>query len=370
MHPEIAVNVALNGVSFGQVSIGLLREMHRREMSPCIFPINPQNVDLSAQGDLPEEFRNWLNECLAKALKSHKRDVPSFKLWHLNGSLDSVSRDQYLFTFYELDQPTAEEMNIIRNQKKVLVSSSYTKSIFEASGADNIGFVPLFFDKDNFSQTEKAKNNSYFKDGRITFNLTGKLEKRKNHHKLIQSWAKKYGDDPKYFLQCAVYNGFLKPEENNATIASMLEGKKYFNINFLGFMAKNELYNDYLNSGDIIIGGSGGEGWGLPEFHSVALGKHSVILNATAYKDWADEINSVMFNTSGKTEAYDGRFFVKGQPFNQGSTFDFEEEEFLEACDRAIERVKIERINEAGITLQKKFTVEKTLDCILKECES
>ncbi len=54
-------------------------------------------------------------------------------------------------------------------------------------------------------------------------------------------------------------------------------------------MQKNSLYNDYLNSANIILGMSGGEGWGLPEFQSVALGKHAVILNATGYKDWATE---------------------------------------------------------------------------------
>jgi hypothetical protein len=59
-------------------------------------------------------------------------------------------------------------------------------------------------------------------------------------------------------------------------------------------MQSNETYNDYLNSGDIIIAMSGGEGWGLPEFHSLALGKHGVILNAHVYKDWANEENSCL----------------------------------------------------------------------------
>ena len=51
--------------------------------------------------------------CSEKALHSHNRDNPIFKLWHLNGSLESLSKDQLLFTFYELDQPTKQEINII-----------------------------------------------------------------------------------------------------------------------------------------------------------------------------------------------------------------------------------------------------------------
>ena len=66
-------------------------------------------------------------------------------------------------------------------------------------------------------------------------------------------------------------------------------------------MDKNIVYNDFLNSGDIILGMSGGEGWGLPEFHSVGMGKHAVVLNAHSYKDWADEINSVLIKESGLT---------------------------------------------------------------------
>ena len=49
------------------------------------------------------------------------------------------------------------------------------------------------------------------------------------------------------------------------------KGKEYFNINFLGMMQKNSLYNDFLNSGNIVLGMSGAEGWGLPEFQSVVL---------------------------------------------------------------------------------------------------
>ena len=57
-----------------------------------------------------------------------------------------------------------------------------------------------------------------------------KLEKRKNHKLVIQSWLKKYGNNPKYFLQCSVFNPFLKQEDQNALINSMMEGKRYFNI--------------------------------------------------------------------------------------------------------------------------------------------
>jgi len=221
--------------------------------------------------------------------------------------------------------------------------------------------LPLAFDKNSFSikQTSKILND------RITFNVVGKLERRKHHAKIIKAWAMKYGNKKEYYLNCSIYNHFIKQEDQQKLIASILENQKFFNINFLGFMPTNSIYNDYLNSGDIIVGMSGGEGWGLPEFNSVALGKHGVILNAHSYKGWATEENCVLVNPSGKIESYDNMFFKKGSPYNQGNIFDFNHNEFLTACDKAIERVKINRINEAGLKLQDKFTFEKMVDSIL-----
>lgn len=131
-------------------------------------------------------------------------------------------------------------------------------------------------------------------------------------------------------------------------------------------MQKNSLYNDFLNSSDIIIGMSGGEGWGLPEFQSVAIGKHAVILNAHGYKEWANENNSVLVNPNGKIEVYDNMFFNKGQIFNQGNIFDFDADDFLNACDKAIERVKKQKINTSGIELQNKFNSEIFVENVLK----
>ena len=134
-------------------------------------------------------------------------------------------------------------------------------------------------------------------------------------------------------------------------------------------MQDNELYNDFLNSADIILGMSGGEGWGLPEFQSVALGKHAVILNASGYTSWANEDNSVLVEPSGKIEAYDNMFFNKGQPWNQGNIHDFNEDVFLDACEKAIERFRDNKENEKGLELQKEFTYEKTWNLIESELE-
>jgi hypothetical protein len=110
---------------------------------------------------------------------------------------------------------------------------------------------------------------------------------------------------------------------------------------------------------------SGGEGWGLPEFQSVSIGKHAIILNAHAYKEWANEENSVLVEPNGKIEAYDGMFFQKGSQYNQGNIFDFNQDDFLSACDKAVDRVKLNRSNAKGLELQAKFSSEKLAQNVL-----
>lgn len=359
MSKEIALHLPVNAVSFGQVSVGILREFYRRKLEPCLFLIGNQS-DLSVY-NANTDFNKWLEGCVSKSLKDHKRSNPVFKLWHLNGSLESYSDKQILLTFYELDSPTPEEINILKNNHKILVSSEYSKRVFEDNGITNVDYLPLAFDSDSF---HIKKNSTVLKD-RITFNVVGKLERRKHHAKVIKSWAMKYGNNKDYYLNCSIFNHFIKAEDHPKLLSSILEGNKYFNINFLGFMPTNAIYNDYLNSGDIVVGMSGAEGWGLPEFNSICLGKHGIILNAHAHKGWANEENATLVNPTGKVEAYDGMFFKKGMQYNQGNIFDFNHNEFLSACDTAIQKVKNNRVNEAGIKLQNKFTYEKMVDSIL-----
>jgi len=356
---NLALHLPVNAVSFGQVSVGILREFYRRKLEPCLFLIGNQ-ADLTVY-NADQDFSNWIQACVQKSQKDHKRSNPVFKLWHINGSLESYSEKQILLTFYELDSPTQEEINILRNNHKVLVSSEYSKRILEENGLSNVDYIPLAFDNSSFKVKDTAKALS----DRITFNVVGKLERRKHHAKIIKSWAMKYGNKKEYYLNCSIYNHFIKQEDQQKLLGSILENQKFFNINFLGFMPTNNIYNDYLNSGDIIVGMSGGEGWGLPEFNSLCLGKHGVILNAHAYKGWANNENSVLVNPNGKIECYDNIFFRKGSPYNQGNIFDFDHNEFLTACDKAIERVKSNRINQAGLEMQKKFTFEKMVDRIL-----
>lgn len=355
---QFNLELPINSVSFGQLSICILREMHSRGLQPNIFPIG--QVDIQSQ-EVTQDFGQWLQHCINKGAKLYKRSQPTFRLWHLNGSHSRLSDKTVLLTFYETDNPTDTELNIIKNTDKVLFTSKYTTDIFKDYGAANVHTIPLGFDKWNFSRKERP----YLND-RIVFNVVGKLEHRKRHEKVIKTITRKWGNNKDFHFQLAVYNPFFKPEDNQKLFSQFVGGQNYWNVQFLGFMPQNQLYNDYLNSANVILGMSGGENWGLPEFHSVAIGKHAVIHNCAGYKEWANDQNSVLVKPVCKIPAYDGAFFHQGQSFNQGNFYDFDEEEFVAGVEKVIARVKANPINTEGLKLQEEFTWTKTVDQILK----
>lgn len=359
---KLNFHLPINTTSFGQTSCLIARTLFDKikagELLDDDYSIAPLgNIDVSTQ-DLPIDFQKWLQEKVNRHLSSHDIKTPTFKLWHLNGGLDRISERQTLLSFYELDEPTTEEINAVKNNK-TLFSSNYTVSNFKNAGVSSY-FLPLAFDDYNFSKTNKT----YIPE-RIVFNLCGKLERRKHHGKIIQAWIKRFKNDRRVHLQCAIYNPFLKPEDNNAIVNNIFNNQKPFNVSLLPFMGKNSIYNDFLNSGNILIGCSGGEGWGLPEFTSLCLGKHAVIMNAHSYKDWADEKNCTLVKPSGKIPAYDGIFFHKGSQFNQGNIFDFNEDEFISACETAIFKFQSNPNNNEGEKLKNKFTKENFLSKII-----
>ena len=229
-------HLPLNGVSFGQVSTLFLRELFRRDpFSVVPLFIIGDKADFSSQslGDNDDSssgkpFLDWVNRNIEEAFLNYSIDDPCIKLWHLNGGLESLSKIRNLITFYELDQPTKTEIKIAQSVDNLLVSNSYCKEVFESCSA-KATVIPLAFDSYNFKKIEKK----YFDDDRITFNLCGKFEHRKHHKKIINAWAKKYGNNKKYSLQCAVYNPFLNEELNKQLFSESVGSEHYYNINFL-----------------------------------------------------------------------------------------------------------------------------------------
>jgi len=352
---KLLVEAPLNSLSLGNVTINILKELKNKNVEVGLFPVG--NVDIQAY-DLNKDFTNFLQESINNRYKFLKKEIPSFRLWHLNGSENRKTPQQHLFTFYECNEPTQTELSLAQLQDTVFFSSRYSQEQFTTKGCDNCYYVPLGFDKTFFNTQKKYLNDV------IHFGLMGKFEKRKHTGRIIQTWAKKYGNNNKYQLTCCVTNPFFKPEDMQAVIQGVLEGKRYTNINFLPYLQKNSEVNELLNSIDIDLTGlSLSEGWNLPSFNATCLGKWSIVHNSTAHKDWATDTNSILVESNSEIECYDQVFFQKGAEFNQGTWPIYSDESMITAMEVAVSKAKT--INTDGILLADKFTYSNTVDAIL-----
>jgi hypothetical protein len=354
---KIVFEAPLNQVSFGNVCYNFLKEFYKLSCNDpsfkiSFFPIG--EFTQSAFDKMDKDFKKWIQHIIDQRLKSLSKDSVSLKLWHINGAEKRICPKQVLYTFYELNEPTAVENAIVGAQDAAIFSSSYASRSFANANLGKVYSVPLGFDGDFFET-----NKPYMSD-KVTFLLMGKFEKRKHTDKIIKMWVKRFGNNPKFQLNCSIINPFLNAE----LMKKIIFGYKSlaWNINILPYVTTNSEVNDILNCSNIDLSGlSGAEGWGLPAFNSTCLGKWSVVLNATSHSDWATNNNCILVNPSAKIEAYDGAFFNKGSDFNQGSIYDFNEDEVVAAIEKAVALVEAGKINEQGKLLRQNFTYEKSV---------
>ncbi len=353
---KLLLNAPINSLSFGNVSVNILKEVYKKNHELTFFPIGDK-VQIEAFDKSSEGFISFLNDCTKKRYHTIDKDLPSLKLWHIFGSEKRLTKNQSLLTFHEVSKLTEIETNLLKLQDNIFVTSNYTKDIFELNGIENVHFVPLGFDKD-FHETNKE-----YQPDKTHFGLMGKFEKRKNRARIIKIWLKIFGNNSKYQLSCAITNPFMEASSLQREILKITEGKHYNNINFVPYMQTNSEVNEFLNSIDIDLGGlSGGEGWNLPSFNATALGKWSIVMNATAHKEWANKENCILIEPSSLKSCHDGVFFKPESNFNQGEFFDITDEEMESAILESVEYAKKE--NTEGKKLKTDFTYAKTLETI------
>lgn len=358
---QLIVEAPINQLSFGNVTYNLLRQLWRKGVDVMWFPLGG-NANFESFDKIDKNFGAWLQDSTKNANKKINPNIPSLKLWHLNGSQSRIGSKQFLYTFYELDQPTPEEINLAKFQTKTLFSSNYAAESFKKYGVD-AGVVPVGFDED-FHKTGKQ----YLDPDIVHFGLMGKFEKRKHTEKIIKLWLAKYGNNNKYQLSVCVTNPFFKEDEMKGILVNCLDGKRYTNINFLPYLRTNSEVNDFLNAIDIDLTGlSGAEGWNLPSFNASCLGKWSIVLNATSHKDWANESNCILVEPNGLEECYDGKFFQKGSMFNQGNIFTWDSDMVAQAMDLAVSKKGQNNTN--GELLKEEFSYSRSVDRLLKGIE-
>jgi len=81
---DIIFKCPINPVSFGNVSLNLMREMFHRGMTVSHFPIG--NPDAAVFDKLSNDFKEWLQGSISNRFHTLEKDTPTLQLWHINGS--------------------------------------------------------------------------------------------------------------------------------------------------------------------------------------------------------------------------------------------------------------------------------------------
>ena len=355
----LTFDTPLNNLSFGHVAFNILERLHARSEGVNLF-LKQEPPDLSSFS-LKPDFKKWLNDSWTLARTRYSVEDPSLKLWHIHGGSEQrIGRNQTLLTFHEVDALTPYEINVLRNQDRVLFTSQFSCEVAKAHGLNNTEYCPLGFDAVHFKPLPRAS-------GPIQFSLFGKFEKRKHTENVIRYWCEKYGRDSRYTLNLHVYNPFFSPEQNNALMARAFAGQKPFNVNIVPYSRTLAEFNESLNNADIVIDMSGGEGFSIPSFSAVCLGKHAVINCCSSLADWAPQGGACLVKPAEKIDVYDGVFFRRENPFGQGRIFGFDPNGFIDGCERAIKKFEENPVNQEGLKLKDIYTYDKTLDIILKK---
>lgn len=351
----------INQTSIGQSAFCIVREFLNNGEDLALRPMEA-SIALNSF-NISNDLAKSVNSALEKGKNANfSSSEAGLKYFHISGATHFISRKRNLFTFHETDRLTPTEVNILNNCDNVFFSCQYSCEIARAqlNRSVNVIYAPLGFDSESF---KIVKNPNKRKDVTV-FSLKGKFEKRKHTARIIKSWTKIFGGHPNYRLDCLVHNPFMTQGEWDLALREIFKNSaKPWNVNFIPYLPSNSQYNLALNEADVdLTGMSGGEGFNLPLFQSLCLGKQAIVLNAHAHKDFCTSENSFLIEPSGKIDSEDGKFFKNGAPFNQGNFFDYKDSDFEDALLSIVDRAKTENIE--GIKLAKEFNYSRTCEIL------
>lgn len=346
----------LNNLSFGHVAFNILERLHARKEGVNLF-LRQEPPDLSSFS-CSSVLEKWILDNWGLARGRYSANDPSFSIWHIHGGSEfRVGKRQTLMTFHEVDAMTPYEVNVLKNQDAVLFTSKFSCEVAKQHGVENVTYCPLGFDNIHFKALPRH-------DAPIQFAIFGKFEKRKHTENVIKTWCAKFGGKKEFVLNIHVYNTFLSPEQNLNLLLRACDGKKPFNVNIVPYSKTLRELNESLNNADIVLDMSGGEGFSIPSFSAVCLGKHAVVNNCSSLADWAPQGGACLVEPAGKQDVCDDIFFRKENPFGRGNIFGFSPEGFIAGCEQAIEKFKSNPVNDKGLDLQQEFTYDRTVDII------
>lgn len=343
---EVRLITPVCNTGYGVVGLNLLLALQRQGHRVRLVP---RGEVVCSQANHPQ---------IQQALETTVTDsAPSVALAQLHPETESLFPDQglkVLFTIFELDTFSPDELTWLHQPDRVMVCSRWARTVLQQNGlaADRLLVVPLGVDARVFPA---ASQNAA--PGETHFFATGKFEMRKGYDFLAAVFAQAFRPEDPVRLTLHAWNTFLD-DAYNAVWVNFFKNTPMADrvvISRERFANQSSL-SDLMATADCGVFLSRAEGWNLGLLEMMAMGKPVIATNYSGHTEFVTPANALLVDVPEVEPAQDGVFF-KGQ----GNWARLERPQAAQTIQhlRTIHQLKQAgqlTVNQAGITTGQQFS--------------
>jgi glycosyltransferase involved in cell wall biosynthesis len=294
---NLNINAPVNKLSYGYVSLNIIKELVNLKVDISWFPIGNIEAD--------QKYHQLLQKCVDNS-QSFDYDAPCLRIFHQFSMAESIGRGKrYGWPIFELDSFTKYEAHHLNSLDEIIVCSKWAEDIiWNSTRCMSTKVVPLGYDETVFFPIDTPKNTD------TIFLHIGKFEIRKSHDQLVDYFNSSFEGSDNVQLWLMTNNPFLSEQETKEWTNLYLNSKLGSKIKFIPRVDSQDQINYIINKCDYGIFPSRAEGWNLPLLEMMGCGKPSIVTNYSAHKEFCTKDNSYLVEIDELEDAFDGKWFL------------------------------------------------------------
>ena len=296
---EVRLVTPVCNTGYGMVGLNILLGLQRQGHS----------VQLVPRGEIvcTEAHQPYIQRALQTSVTEAAPTVAIDQLAPDTAELFPGKALKVLYTIFELDTFTADEMTWLDFPDHVMVCSQWASNVLQKNGlpADRLMVVPLGVDANVFSATSVAPV-----DGETHFFATGKFEMRKGYDFLAAVFAEAFSPNDPVRLTLHAWNPFLDDAYNQVWVDLFKKTPMAARVEISRERFHSQTALSKLMAGaDCGVFLSRAEGWNLGLLEMMAMGKPVITTNYSGHTEFATPANALLVEVPEVEPAKDGVFF-------------------------------------------------------------
>lgn len=290
------------------------------------------------------------------------RLAPCIRLWHQFDMTLFCGKGQHVgWPIFELDRFNEKEKHNLNACDLLFVCSEWAKNVCNSEIPNRQAIViPLGVDTDIFRPVQTKRRDTIFINA-------GKWEKRKGHDLLIQCFEKAFTPLDNVQLWMMPTNPFLTPQEAGVFLNRYQHSHLYHKISIIPWQESDEQVAAVMQQADCGIFPSRAEGFNLEALEILACGKHLIITDYSAHKDFCNSQNSLLISIDRTEKAIDNKWFHgDGEWAKFGNLQEEQLVEHMRSIHKRKQEGSLPMFNMPGLETAKKFSWYNTANKILE----